>query len=56
MLINNTFEKIYDSDLLVIVPKEDGSIGEGTTYENVFARFVGTAVTTFYGNQKITDY
>lgn len=43
-LVENAYDKIYEVDEVVAVPKTDGSLGEGTTYEVAFAKFVGTPV------------
>lgn len=43
-LVEDCFDKIEKADLVLVVPRDDGSIGKGTTYEIVFARRVGTDV------------
>lgn len=40
-LIEQCFSNIRWADRVLIVPKEDGSIGDGVTYEMAFADFVG---------------
>ena len=44
-LVEECFNKIEKADLVVVIPKCDGSIGIGVTYEIVFANRVGTKVT-----------
>ena len=46
-VVYDTYSKIESADRIVVVTKEDGSIGEGTTYEVAFAKFLGKQVTTF---------
>ena len=46
-LVEDCFDKIEKADLVIVIPKDDGSIGEGTTYEIVFAKRVGTSVAIF---------
>lgn len=43
-LVENAFNNIYAANKIVVVPKEDGSIGTGTTYEIAFAHFTKTPV------------
>lgn len=43
-LVEDCFDKIEKADLVLVAPRDDGSIGKGTTYEIVFARRVGTDV------------
>ena len=39
-LVIQCFNNIQWADVIYIVKKEDGSIGEGVTYESVFAKFL----------------
>lgn len=52
-LVEDCFDKIEKADEVIVVPKDDGSIGEGVTYEIVFAKCVGTKV-TILNIQKMT--
>ena len=45
-LVEDCFNKIEKADQVIVIPKDDGSIGEGVTYEIAFANRVGTGVTT----------
>ncbi len=40
-LIKEAFERISEADMIVAVPKPDGTFGEGTTYELAFAKHLG---------------
>lgn len=40
-LVEDCYTRINMADKIVAVTKKDGSIGEGTTYEVTFARFLG---------------
>ena len=40
-LIIECFEKIREADIIVVVKKDNGSIGDGTTYEVVYAETLG---------------
>lgn len=40
-LVNEAFQKISEADSIVVVQKEEGGLGEGTTYEVAFAKFIG---------------
>lgn len=44
-LVEECFNKIEKADEVIVIPKCDGTIGIGTTYEIVFANHVGTKVT-----------
>lgn len=44
-LVEECFNKIEKADEVVVIPKCDGTIGIGVTYEIVFANRVGTKVT-----------
>lgn len=44
-LVEDCFDKIEKADEVIVIPKDDGSIGEGVTYEITFAKRVGTKVT-----------
>lgn len=44
-LVEACFNKIEKADEVVVIPKCDGSIGIGVTYEIVFANRIGTKVT-----------
>lgn len=44
-IVEECFNKIEKADEAVVIPKCDGSIGIGVTYEIVFANRVGTKVT-----------
>lgn len=44
-LVEECFNKIEKADEVVVIPKCDGSIGIGVTYEIMFANRVGTKVT-----------
>lgn len=46
-LVCEAFRKISGADLIVAVQKEDGGLGDGTTYEVTFARFIGKEVIIF---------
>ena len=46
-LVEDCFDKIEKADQVIVIPRDDGSIGEGTTYEIVFAKRVGTSVVIF---------
>ena len=46
-LVNEVFQKIYEADSIVAVQKEEGGLGEGTTYEVAFAKFIGKTVFIF---------
>lgn len=46
-LVNEAFQKISEADSIVAVQKEEGRLGEGTTYEVAFARFIGKKVFIF---------
>lgn len=37
MLIEESFSKIKESDMVIVVSKPDGTLGDGVTYEKVFA-------------------
>lgn len=43
-LVTEAFDKIYEADKVIAVPKRDGSFGTGVTYEMAFAKFVGTPI------------
>lgn len=45
-LVEDCFDNIEWADQLIVIPKIDGSIGHGVTYEIAFARRIGTGVTT----------
>lgn len=46
-LVYEAFQKISEADSIVAVQKEEGGLGEGTTYEVAFARFIGKDVYIF---------
>lgn len=46
-LVYEAFQKISEADYIVAVQKEEGGLGEGTTYEVAFARFIGKKVYIF---------
>ena len=48
--MENAFHNIYMADLVVVVPKWDGSVGEGTIYEIAFVNFVKTEVCFWRGD------
>ena len=54
-LVNEAFRKIYEADQIVVVPKKDGSFGEGVTYEITFAKFVGKPI-TISGKEKTNEH
>lgn len=43
-LVTEVFDKIYEADKVIVVPKQDDSFGTGVTYEMAFAKFVGTPI------------
>lgn len=43
-LVWEAYQKIFEADLIVAIQKEEGVLGEGTTYEVAFARFIGKDV------------
>lgn len=52
-LIVDCFHRIREADLIVVVVKDDGSIGDGVTYEIVYAESLGKDI-IYYHN--ITIY
>ena len=46
-MVYEAFQKISEADSIVVVQKEEGGLGEGTTYEVAFARFIGKKVYIF---------
>lgn len=44
-LVEECFDKIENADEVVVIPKNDGYIGKGVTYEIAFAKRIGTKVT-----------
>lgn len=46
-IVSICFKAISEADEVIVIKKEDGSIGEGTIYEVEFAQYVGTPV-VFY--------
>lgn len=48
-LVDEAFRKISEADQIVVVPKKDGSFGEGVTYEIAFAKFIGKTITVIGG-------
>lgn len=51
-LVEECFNKIEKADEVVVIPKCDGSIGIGVTYEIVFANRVGRKVTILNEKEK----
>ena len=45
-LIRKCFLNILWADRVVIIPKADGTLGSGVTYEKVFAELIGKRVET----------
>ena len=45
--VQQAFDKIKKSDIVVVVPKHDGSLGEGTIYEMIFAEEMGKQLDLF---------
>lgn len=43
-LIFDCYKNISESDLVVAVPKKNGTFGIGVTYEIMFAKFIGKEV------------
>jgi hypothetical protein len=43
-LIRQCFKDIEDSNHIVAIPHEDGTCGEGTQYEMVYAKILGKSV------------
>lgn len=56
-LILECFENIIWADRVYIVPKPDGSIGNGVTYEKVFAKIIGKRVeeVPYWVQKRLTD-
>lgn len=46
-LVSEAFRKISEADKIIAVQKKEGGLGEGTTYEVTFARFIGKDVAIF---------
>lgn len=40
ILVEETFNSIFTADIIIAVTKEDGTFGQGTTYEIMFAKFL----------------
>lgn len=40
-IVDDCFSQINLADKIVVVRKEDGTLGEGSTYEVAFAKFLG---------------
>lgn len=45
--ITSENSRISEADSIVAVQKEEGGLGEGTTYEVAFAKFIGKKVFIF---------
>ena len=43
-IVENAFANIRNADLIAVVLKPDGTIGDGTTYEMVYAESLGKPV------------
>lgn len=52
-LVRDCFLNIIWADRIYVVPKSDGSLGSGVTYEIVFAELMGKYVDIFMTESKI---
>lgn len=43
-LIMECYKNIKESEIIVVVPHEDGTIGEGSQYEIAFAKLLGKEI------------
>lgn len=48
-LIMECYKNIKESEIIVVVPHEDGTIGEGTQYEIAFAKYLGKKIYIWNG-------
>lgn len=51
-LVKECFEKISEADEIIAVQKPDGTFGEGTTYEMIFAIFYHGKNVEIYNSNK----
>ncbi|MDR1549045.1 MAG: hypothetical protein LBT06_10720 [Hungatella sp.] len=45
--VQQAFDKIMKSDIVVVIPKHDGSLKRGTIYEMIFAEEMGKQLDLF---------
>lgn len=53
-MVKRAISKIKEADFIIAVPKKDGTFGDGSTYEMLFAEDIGKPI-FIYGNSFI-DY
>lgn len=51
-IVEDYLRKIYDADLVVAITKNDGTFGEGATYELAFAEFFGKRIVTLHNTKQ----
>lgn len=43
-IVEKTYSYIYQADAMFVIPKFNGTLGEASTHETIFARYVDTPV------------
>lgn len=52
-LVDECFLNIIWADRVIVIPKPDGTVGQGVTYEMAFAKFLGKRVSQFYSESEL---